>query len=95
MMPLGFGRSQPSTKARSIPHRGAVATTRAVLEALVMLTPVVKSMLLSAMPTSPRPAIALRSFLLSLPFGSKRRSIPQSTSPARTNRSVTKGIGGM
>jgi hypothetical protein len=94
-MPVSFGRSQPSTKARSIPHRGAVATTRAVLEALVMLTPVVKSMLLSAMPTNPRPAMAQKSFLLSRPFGSKRRSIVHSTSPARTKRMVTKGIGGM
>jgi hypothetical protein len=70
-----------------------VATTKAVLEALVMHTPKVKAMLLRATPTTPRPAMAQKSSLLSLPLGSKKRRVTQSTSPATTNRNVAKGSG--
>ena len=66
---------------------------RAVLEALVRLTPKVKATLFRATPMSPTPAMARKSSLLSLPFGSKRRRITQSTSPARTNRNAAKGSG--
>src|ERR671915_273773 len=66
----------------------------AVLAAVVMLTPIVKTDWVSVTPTKPSPSIGRRSLRKSLLSGSTRRRSSQSSTPAKVNRTAANRIGG-
>src|SRR5918997_1723697 len=67
---------------------------RAVSEAVVRLTPIVKATLFIPTPTTPTPAMKTRSLLPGQLFRLRMRNNPRSRSPARVNLRATKGSGG-
>src|SRR5215216_2519744 len=83
------GRSNPSTKPRTIPQTGAVVKTRPVLAALVRLMPKVKAVWAAPMPKQPRPIMGRRSLRRSLLSGLRVRSTRRSKSPPPINRNAT------
>src|ERR671917_221807 len=66
----------------------------AVLAAVVMLTPTVKTDWVSVTPTTLSPSIGRKSLRKSLLSGSTRRRSSQSNSPAKVNRIAANRIGG-
>src|ERR687885_1610172 len=66
----------------------------AVLAAVVMLTPTVKTDWVSVTPTTPRPSTLTKSSRRRRLSGSTRRRSTQSSTPAKVNRTAAKSIGG-
>src|SRR5918997_5077176 len=66
----------------------------AVLAAVVMLTPIVKTDWVSVTPTKPRPSTRRKSPRSRRLSGSTRRRSSQSNSPAEVNRTAANRIGG-
>src|SRR5918997_1617966 len=66
----------------------------AVLAAVVMLTPMVKTDWVSVTPTTPRPSTGRKFSRLRRVSGSTRRRRNQSSTPARVKRAAAKRIGG-
>jgi hypothetical protein len=64
------------------------------LAAVVRPTPIVKTVWVRVMPTTPRPSTGRMSVLLSLVPGSAKREITNSKSPARVKRAAAKSTGG-
>src|ERR671932_1953265 len=66
----------------------------AVLAAVVMLTPTVKTDWVSVTPTTPRPSTLTKSSRRRRLSGSTRRRSSQSSTPAKVNRTAAKSTGG-
>src|SRR5918911_1701435 len=66
----------------------------AVLAAVVMLTPTVKTDWVSVTPTTPRPSTGTKSSRRRWLSGSTRRRSTQSSTPAEVNRTAANRIGG-